>query len=42
MIAVDGVGAVVEAVPPVAVVYHCKVLLFTAVAFNAEDEAYWQ
>nr|WP_266362794.1 hypothetical protein [Tellurirhabdus rosea] len=39
---VGGVGAVVEAVPPVAVVYQRSVAPPVAVAVRGEADAFWQ
>lgn len=39
-VAVNGVGAVAEPVPPVAVVYHSKLLPAVAVALNGNAVAF--
>ena len=41
-LAVLGVGAVVLNVPPVATVYHLKVLPLVAVALKVDALAFWQ
>lgn len=41
-VAVLGVGATVEEDPPVATVYHLRILPDTGVAVNAVDVAPWQ
>jgi hypothetical protein len=41
-VAVDGVGALAKAVPPVSTVYHFKVFVPVAVAVNATAVVFWQ